>query len=76
METSTITRKGQVTIPARLRRRLNLEQGTLVAFSEEGDHLILRPVESDVEASFGLIQASRSVSLEEMEAAIRRRGRE
>jgi hypothetical protein len=33
-------------------------------------------VETDVEASFGLIQAPRSVSLDEMEAAIRRRGHE
>ncbi len=74
MDTSTVTRKGQVTIPARLRRRLQIEEGSVVAFSEEDGELILRPVETSVEAAFGLVQAKRTASLEDMEKAIRRKG--
>ena len=73
METSTVTRKGQITIPARLRRRLQIREGTKVAFEAEGDHIVIRPLESDVAAAFGLVRATRSVSDKEMERAIRRK---
>jgi AbrB family looped-hinge helix DNA binding protein len=75
METSIVTRKGQVTIPARLRRRLRLEEGSVVGFSEKDGELVLRPVESTVEAAFGLVQAKRTASLEDIEVAIRAKGR-
>ena len=68
METSIVTRKGQVTIPARLRRRLQLDEGSVVAFSEEGGELVLRRVEASVEAAFGLVQAKHTASLEDMES--------
>lgn len=74
MSTSVVTRKGQVTIPVRLRRKLGLEEGSLIAFSEENGEIVLKPVESSVEAAFGLVKANRSVSLEDMEESIRRRG--
>ena len=76
MDTSVVTRKGQITIPVRLRRLLRLEEGSVVAFSEEDGHLILHRVETSVEASFGLIEAKRSASLENMQSAIRRKGRQ
>ena len=43
-ETATVTSKGQVVIPARLRRRLGIRKGTKVHFIEDGDRLILQPV--------------------------------
>lgn len=73
METSTVTRKGQVTIPARIRRRLGLEEGDRVAFIDEGDRVVLTPTEDDVTAAFGLLKSRKSVSLKSMEDAIRRR---
>jgi AbrB family looped-hinge helix DNA binding protein len=75
METSVVTRKGQVTIPARLRRQLHLEEGSVVAFVEEDGRLVVRPVETSVDAAFGLVRAERSASADDMERAIRRRGR-
>jgi AbrB family looped-hinge helix DNA binding protein len=38
---SVITRKGQVTLPAEIRRSLNLKQGDKVAFRLENDQVIL-----------------------------------
>ncbi len=73
MQTSTVTRKGQVTIPVRVRRRLGLQQGDRVAFVDEDDRIVLRPVQNDVRAAFGLVSPRRSANLEQMRAAIRKR---
>jgi AbrB family looped-hinge helix DNA binding protein len=73
MAQSKITRKGQVTIPAEVRRRHGLRRGGRVDFVEENDRIVLRPVLSDVEAAFGLVRPRKSVSLEKMDEAIRKR---
>lgn len=73
MDATTLTRKGQVTIPAHIRARLGLKQGDKVAFVEEGGKIVLVPVPSSVESAFGLLKAQKSVTLEEMERAVRRR---
>lgn len=57
---TTITSKGQVTIPRDLRRHFGLAQGMAVTFEIEGDHIALRPAASvrhDVASGFGLIQS-------------------
>lgn len=36
---ATMTSKGQITIPAGVRRRLKLHQGTVLEFDETADHL-------------------------------------
>lgn len=38
--TSTLTRKGQVTIPSELRERLGLKEGDRITWWEEDGHLI------------------------------------
>ena len=43
---STITTKGQVTIPKPLRDRFNLRPHDKVDFSINGDQIILRPVKT------------------------------
>jgi AbrB family looped-hinge helix DNA binding protein len=43
-ETSTITTKGQLVIPAKLRRKYKIATGTQVAFVEEENRLILQPL--------------------------------
>ena len=73
MRTSAVTRKGQVTIPAPIRKRLGLRQGDRVAFVDEDDRIVLKPVQNDVRAAFGLVKARRSVSLGQMDEAIRKR---
>ncbi len=44
METSVVTTKGQLVIPARLRRRFGIKKGTMVTFVEDGGRLIVQPV--------------------------------
>ncbi len=43
-ESSTVTSKGQLVIPARLRRKLGIRKGTRVSFTEDNGRLILQPV--------------------------------
>ena len=50
-EKAVVTTKGQVVIPARLRKRLKIKKGTLVAFTEDNGRLILQPVTADFIAS-------------------------
>ncbi|MGC9997054.1 MAG: AbrB/MazE/SpoVT family DNA-binding domain-containing protein [Terriglobia bacterium] len=44
VETGTVTVKGQVVIPAPLRRRLGIKKGTVVSFLEENGHIVVQPV--------------------------------
>jgi antitoxin PrlF len=73
MHTSTITSKGQVTIPAAMRKRLGLEQGDQVGFIMDDDGIRIVPREHRIKAAFGLCKAEIPVSDEAMERAIRER---
>ena len=73
MQTSSLTSKGQVTIPAEVRRRLGLKPGDRVAFIIDGDEVRLVRRESRVEAAFGLCKPEVSLSLEQMSQVIRER---
>ena len=42
MEQATVTAKGQITIPARVRRKLGLQTGTKVFFFDEGDNVVIK----------------------------------
>jgi AbrB family looped-hinge helix DNA binding protein len=44
IETSVVTTKGQLVIPARLRRRFGIKKGTVVTFTEDDGRLIVQPV--------------------------------
>ncbi len=43
MSLTKVTRNGQVTIPADLRREVGIEEGDLIELQVVGDHLILVP---------------------------------
>lgn len=47
MTTTTVTTKGQIVIPSRMRRRLNIKNGTRLCIVEKGDQLILQPLTED-----------------------------
>jgi AbrB family looped-hinge helix DNA binding protein len=47
LETSIVTSKGQLVIPARLRRRFGIKRGTLIAFTEDERRIIVQPVTRD-----------------------------
>ncbi len=44
IEYSAVNAKGQVVIPADIRERLDIKQGTKIAFVEEQGRLFLQPV--------------------------------
>ena len=44
IEKGVVTSKGQLVIPARLRKRYGIRKGTTVSFLEDGHRLILQPV--------------------------------
>jgi AbrB family looped-hinge helix DNA binding protein len=44
IETSVVTTKGQLVIPARLRRRFGIKKGTRVTFVEDAGRIIVQPL--------------------------------
>jgi AbrB family looped-hinge helix DNA binding protein len=43
-ETSVVTTKGQLVIPARLRRLFGIKKGTTISFLEQGGRIAMQPV--------------------------------
>ena len=70
MQSTSLTSKGQVTIPIRLRKTLGLRPGDRIDFEETNHAIILRRHENNIQACFGLLKASKGVSLAEMDKAI------
>jgi len=44
MDKSVVTAKGQVVIPAKLRRKLGIKKGTQVSIYERGSEIVLQPL--------------------------------
>ena len=76
MATATVTSKGQITIPASVRQALRVEAGDRVEFVEiEPDRYELVPATQSVRALKGMFgKATKTVTIEEMNRAIARRG--
>jgi antitoxin PrlF len=74
---STVTSKGQVTLPKALRDRLGIVPGTSLDFVIDGaGNLVARPLQRDPMAVCGLLQrpGQAPVSVEEMDEAVAERG--
>lgn len=63
MKISRATTKGQVIIPAELRKKFNIRKGTRIAISEgEGQIIVMRPLPDDpIEASKGMLKGRTSI---------------
>jgi len=48
METSTVTIKGQIVIPAKLRRKYGIKNGTRIHFYEKNGEIIIVPVTAEI----------------------------
>lgn len=77
MITATITAKGQITIPAEIRQALKLDAGDRIVFEEtKPGCYVLKPAQKVkvgvLKGMFG--KAKKSVSIEEMNAIIAKRG--
>jgi AbrB family looped-hinge helix DNA binding protein len=51
MESSVVTVKGQIVVPARIRRKFGIKKGTKVAFDEQEGKLTLQPLNKNYFAS-------------------------
>ena len=70
---STLTRKGQVTIPAEIRRALDLKEGDKVEFEMEGGHLRLAARGSVAERTAGIFKTNKPpLTAEELREAAER----
>lgn len=57
METAVVTTKGQVVIPAKIRRKLGIKQGTRVVFDEKNNTIVLRPItEAYIDSFRGILK--------------------
>ncbi len=77
MPSATLTSKGQLTLPKQVRDLLHLGPGDRLDFLIKDDGtVVLRPATLDVRALKGILhrKGMRVVSVEEMNAAIRKRG--
>jgi AbrB family looped-hinge helix DNA binding protein len=63
MDSTSVTSKGQVTIPKPLRQHLGLRQGSRVEFVLVGDHVEMRVVSTPVKvpaSGFGMLKSKRA----------------
>ncbi|MHB1947832.1 MAG: AbrB/MazE/SpoVT family DNA-binding domain-containing protein [Gammaproteobacteria bacterium] len=74
MSLSALTSKGQVTIPAEIRKALQLRTGDKIGFLLEDGHVILFKKIDNIEAAFGICKPKRKASLKDIENAISSRG--
>jgi AbrB family looped-hinge helix DNA binding protein len=72
MATATVTSKGQITIPAKVREELGLKPGTLVTFVPAGkNEYLIMPKNSSVRALKGILRKpDHYVSIEDMNEGI------
>ena len=78
MPTSTLTSKGQITLPKAIRDRFGLVEGDVLEFTvDEDGRILVRPRRLDNGAS-GVLRdyaLARAITVEEMDAAVRERAR-
>jgi AbrB family looped-hinge helix DNA binding protein len=63
MDTASVTSKGQLVIPARLRRKYGIEPGTKVRFLERDHEILLQPVTKEyIRSVCGLLKSETSAT--------------
>lgn len=70
MHLSTITSKGQITIPADMRRTLDLHPGDIVAFEPMDNKLLIFKKKDDITQAFGMFRVDKDISLADIQKAI------
>jgi AbrB family looped-hinge helix DNA binding protein len=77
MEESTITSKGQIVIPAKLRRRYGLKPGIKVYFIERDKEIVFQPVTKEyLKSVHGMLTSETSATKELLKERARDRERE
>lgn len=74
MTTATLTSKGQITIPSLVRAELNVGPGDRVEFVKIADNRFeVVAATKDITQIRGMISTNHTVSIDEMNAAIRKK---
>lgn len=68
METSLMTTKGQVVVPARLRKKYGIEPGKKIAFFEENGSIVLKPIDESFFSQYAGILKDTAPTKEEYQA--------
>ncbi len=77
MEESTMTSKGQIVVPARLRRRYGLKPGTRVYFIERDREIVFQPVTKEyLKSVHGMLTSETSATKELLKERAKDRERE
>lgn len=56
MTYSTVTSKGQVTIPKAVRERMGITEGSRLVFVDDGDRILVYRIEPDLESLYGAVK--------------------
>ncbi|MBM5810730.1 MAG: AbrB/MazE/SpoVT family DNA-binding domain-containing protein [Gammaproteobacteria bacterium] len=73
MDSTSVTSKGQVTIPKEVRRQLGIRQGSRIEFSVVGDHAELRVRGTATQATasgFGMLRSRRTAVPADLDPAL------
>ena len=71
MQTSNVTSKGQITVPAKLRKELGMLPGSKVRFVRKGSSVLIERVrEPDVSSLFGVLKRGKGQGVKNLDEAI------
>ena len=77
MHTAAVTSKGQLVVPARLRRRYGIKPGTKIRFIERPDGILFQPVTPEyIRSVCGMLSSDTSVTQELLKERTRDREQE
>lgn len=77
MPISTVTSKGQIAIPAPIRKRFGIEKGTRLYVEERGEEIVLKPITPEyLDKMAGVLKGSTSLSRKLLEERAADRDRE
>jgi AbrB family looped-hinge helix DNA binding protein len=77
MDTAQVSSKGQLVVPARLRRKYGIKAGTKVRFTERGNQIIMQPLTRDyIRGVCGMLKSRTSATQELLRERARDRRRE
>ena len=77
METAYVTSKGQLVIPASLRKRFGIKAGTKVRFIERDGEIVIQPITTEfIRSVCGMLTSDKSITRELLKERAKDRQRE
>ena len=77
MDTAYVTSKGQLVIPARLRKRYGITAGTKIRFVERGGEIVIQPVtKAFIRSVCGMLKSMKAATEDLLKERLKDRERE